>query len=855
MQNLVLKVNGLYTAPNQFSAIPEGALSRADNIVIDRESVATSRRGMFRFNSTALNLSTSNKINQLIQYRDRLLVHYGNTLAYDSTGSGVFVSYTGTIDAPTGYRLKYTEANKNLYFTSTSGIQKITGLTTNPTAAGVPKALGGLATLTGSSGFLAHHSITAYRIVWGIKDENNNTILGAPSGRIVIFNNVGGSGTRNVQLNFLVPDGITTSYFYQIYRVKQLATSPSNIEEPSDEMQLCFEGNPTSTEITNKALSAITDIVIDDLLGAFLYTNPSQEGIGQSNDIPPFAKDICTFKNITFYANTKTKHRLICSLVGVDTTSGGNGLFTSDTVTIAGVTFTAVTSTSPTTTQFTIDITSTSPSSRIEATTYNLISQINKHPTITVYAYYISSYGDLPGKFLLEERSIGGVAFTATSSKATAFSPQLVTTGNIQTSTNEEKINRVYYSKTSQPEAVPLLSYFDIGSTQYGIERIIPLRDSVFVFKSDGVYRIIGESPSNLRQSLFDNTTGIYAADSARAMNNKIYMYGDQGVLAVSDNGIEVISGPIEDVIQQKQSYASFATLTYGIAYEQYRKYILLCQDSPSDTSATIAFVYDVFTERWTKWTFQAGTGIVINDVLYFGSNRLSNPLSVSNARGFVYKERKSLVSTDYCDEEFVVTVTAKDTTLDTLTLTISSGYYIQDIYAGMIINQGGVTQVISAVDTVNSKITVEDASAFYINTDPSYTTTRVFEPIQCIIEWSQNSADNPGILKHFREITVLMRNNNFRILDLGFQSSIDNAVEYIQVEPVLESAWGTFAWGSIPWGSGDAKPLPLRTYVPLEKRRAHWINFSVRSKYSKAEFAINGLSVMFEPMSERFYG
>lgn len=857
MQNLVLKVSGLYTAPNQFSAIPEGSLSRAENIVIDRESVATSRRGFKRYNANdKFNLSTSNKINQIYQFRDRLIVHHGNTLEYDSTGTGTFTAYSGTYTPPSGYRIRFTESNKNLYFTSDSGIQKITGLTTNPSPAGVAKALGGTAALTGGSGFLGHHTITAYRIVWGIKDENGNTILGAPSGRIVIFNNQGGTGSsRNVLLNFLIPAGITTSYFFQIYRVRQLATDPANIEEPSDEMQLIYEANPTSTEITNKALNAITDIVTDDLLGAFLYTNPSQEGIAKSNDIPPLAKDICTFKQITFYANTKTKHRLITSLVGVDLAGGGSGLFTGDTVTIAGITFTAVTSTSPTTTQFTIDVTSTSASQRIETSAYGLISAINKHPTITVYAYYLSSYGDLPGKMLLEERSIGGSSFTATSTKATAFSPQLVTTGNVQTSSNEDKPNRVYFSKASQPEAVPLLQYFDIGSTQYGIERIIPLRDSVFVLKLDGVYRIIGETSDNLRQSLFDNTTGIYAPESARAMNNKIYMYGDQGVLAVSDNGIELISGPIEDILQEKQTYTNFSSITYGIAYEQYRKYILLVQDSAADLVPTVSYVYDIFTEKWTKWTFPASCGFVLNDLLYFGSNPLIDPTSGTNKRGFIFQERKNLIISDFSDEEFLVTVTAKDTTANTLTVTVPSPYYIDDIYEGMIVTQGGEIQIISAVDTATSKITVEDASVFIINSDPSYTDVNVFEPIDCIIEWSQNSTDNPGILKHFREITVLMRNNNFRILDLGFLSSIDNSVEYVQVEPTLESAWGTFPWGSIPWGSGDAKPLPIRTYIPLAKRRAHWINFSVRSKYSKAQFAINGLSVMFEPMSERYYG
>ena len=45
MQKLNLKIDGLYLDPNSFSEVPAGALSRADNISIDKDSVAESRRG------------------------------------------------------------------------------------------------------------------------------------------------------------------------------------------------------------------------------------------------------------------------------------------------------------------------------------------------------------------------------------------------------------------------------------------------------------------------------------------------------------------------------------------------------------------------------------------------------------------------------------------------------------------------------------------------------------------------------------------------------------------------------------------------------------------------------------------
>ena len=51
-QVLNLKVSGLYTNPNQFSEIPQGALSIAENVVIDKGSVIESRRGFDKYNNS-----------------------------------------------------------------------------------------------------------------------------------------------------------------------------------------------------------------------------------------------------------------------------------------------------------------------------------------------------------------------------------------------------------------------------------------------------------------------------------------------------------------------------------------------------------------------------------------------------------------------------------------------------------------------------------------------------------------------------------------------------------------------------------------------------------------------------------
>src|SRR5208283_4474147 len=97
--------------------------------------------------------------------------------------------------------------------------------------------------------------------------------------------------------------------------------------------------------------------------------------------------------------------------------------------------------------------------------------------------------------------------------------------------------NWVYVSKVQIPEAVPLSNYIPIGTADKAILRIVAQRDSVFVFKEDGIYRILGTDITNFTVSLFDSTVILTAPDSIAALNNQIWAMTNQGVVSVSDSG------------------------------------------------------------------------------------------------------------------------------------------------------------------------------------------------------------------------------------------------------------------------------------------------------------------------------
>lgn len=327
-QQLVIKASGIYSYPNPFSSTPPGSASDAVNVVIDRDNVCEPRRGFYQYGSTFG--APDDVVKQLINYKDVILRHVLQKLQFDADANGDFRDITdsdgNTNEVTTGYRLKAQEVNGNLYLATQTGIKKIsarnvTDLLTAPLEeAGAPKGLDINPELDFTNpGWLEANSKVAYRVLFGKRDLNENLILGAPSAPAVAYNFSSTSCTTT--LNFTLPADVTTQNFYQIYRTGlSTAVLPDEPGDPGDEMNLIFEENITSGDITAGEIT-VPDITPDDFRksGTLLYTNPtSGEGILQANEKPPFAKDIATYKNYTFYANTSTVQRLTFSILTVE---------------------------------------------------------------------------------------------------------------------------------------------------------------------------------------------------------------------------------------------------------------------------------------------------------------------------------------------------------------------------------------------------------------------------------------------------------------------------------------------------------------------------------------------------------
>lgn len=810
-------------------------MSVADEVNISRLNIVEPRRGYDVFENSLP--SPSDRVSKFFFHDDELFPLYSNTLGlYESGG----VVSRGSITKPTqAQSIRSQSMNGSLYLTSSTGIKKLDDTAENIYSAGIPKGVmieqnGSL--VTSGTALVEDYGTVAYRYIIGRKDAKNKTTYGGVSSRLIVFNN-SLTDLVNVPLKVYLPAGLDTTHFVQVYRTKEFSGVLNTAGVPSDEMQVCWEQLLDSTMISNGYFT-FTDIQPEALLGASLYTSPSQGGISSDNGVPPVSADLAVYKNRMFYADVKAKHRFEFTLVAC----GGSGLVVNDTITFSdGITtevYTAKATENIGSKQFAVDVASASLATRIDSTIRSLANVINQGSAL-IYAYILSTgaSNDLPGRIMIEERALGGAAFTTVSTRQAAFSPNLLTTADVnQTSTNDEFKNGLMFSKDSQPEAVPTKNVFFVGSAEDRISRIIPLQDGLFIFKpKDGAFVLRGENESSFSVLPLDLTAKIVAADSLVQLNNLIYGLFDAGVGAVSDSGVEYISEPIKDKIQYliANLLDDVRSISFGVGYNVDGKYILAMPTQDGDTTATQQFVYDVFGNTWCRWLLNIVAGGVnpVDELLYIGPGD-SNELKY---------ERKTFEQTDFADFKALRTISA----VDELELTLDDA---SDIEIGDILEQDENLAYVEDVDYTTGVVTIDSEQDWVTSTAD----VRHLKAIHCAIQWNNEFADNPAGLKMFFETNLLFKQQYQKRATVYFFSDVNPSESSIDIESAAgNGAFGDFPFGEVPFG-GDSVPTPVRLGVPREHKRCNLLTVRFESQVAFSDFQLNGLSLTYNPTSTR---
>lgn len=600
----------------------------------------------------------------------------------------------GTLNNDKDHRMKGATGKGLLtYLTSFDGLKRF-GSASSFEFAGMPRGLApdktrlGANVLLGVLGFLPDLAAVAYRVTWHQKLGPNSEVLlsGAPTGRVVVANRPGTTGyvaatARNTLTAVPIPwkygtqsTAVTTNYFFRVWRTRNFASG-----DPDDEMQLCYESGITAADITNGYVTFF-DILPEALLGAYLNTDPNSgllesnvAGIANADDPPPNCTDVAVWADCLWAGNLQISAQASVQLLSV---VAGVGLTVGDIISVNGVNFTAVAG-APVGDQFNIETTLTT-SQNIEKTSTNFCEAVNRSVSSTgVYAFYVSGSTSAPGQMLFIAKdltSTGSIVITQTT-HGSAFRPNL-TSGPNFLATNPT--NALAYSKSSRPDAFSLTSVFFVGAADNVIDRVMPLGETLFVFTSQGLYRITGNYYGNFSLTEFDLTFRLIGREYLVALDNALYAWGRDGIARITQAGVEHISLPIKENIElvtkttTSNSSGGFnITNTWGFAVADtfmHRVYFWYpgSQSHEAETvlGCTRAFVWDVRTETWSTSlttpsrdgngfendTRSCGLSRVFDDYLLHGS------MDANGGDSALWVERRAYNDTDYNESSSLAT-------------------------------------------------------------------------------------------------------------------------------------------------------------------------------------------------------
>lgn len=496
--------------------------------------------------------------------------------------------------------------------------------------------------------------------------------------------------------------------------------------------------------------------------------------------------------------------------------------------------------------------TSGSVARNLAVTARGFVKAINRDGSAPFYGRYVSGIDSTPGLIRIDAEDFGGAIYVRANGTAegTAFSPELPSSfasGTQVYSQDEDQPHVAMCSKPGESEAFPIDNDIKVGEKNGRILRALALRDSVIFLKTDGVYRMTGDNPSNFDVTPIDTTAICIAASSAVLLNNQVYFLSNQGVCVVTESAVTVISRErIEDVITPIVGKSAISSETAGIAYESNRTY-RLSTIGPNDDARTVCYVFNFVTNAWTQQEKLFKQGLVgPNDRLYI--------IGTDNK---LYKERKDYKRTDHCGQHHATTITS--VSADKKVVVIQSLVHAPGEGDAILYNDT-INRVKSVVDNLFGSYTVTFRRPTNL---VAATTPLIYEAYDSVGVFTPFHAGQVGLMKLFSKIHFHTRSRSVSRLTVSFSGYTygGSAVTEWEAEEIEQgSGWGNFPWGYEPFGEADTtnietetKPaLPIRILVPLYQQRNTYLKIAFRHSEAGESIDIQALVLVVRAYKER---
>jgi len=351
----------------------------------------------------------------------------------------------------------------------------------------------------------------------------------------------------------------------------------------------------------------------------------------------------------------------------------------------------------------------------------------------------------MTASFALEELGVGQTAVSLSATCATAFAPQLSLSG-----TNDAKPNRLWWSAPDEPEAVPLLNYQDIGSSSEPILALVPLRNALLVFKTDGIWRVTGSAPSSWSIEPLDLAIRLLRPEAVTNIGDGAYAWCDRGMFLVTDSGAQSLSSNAIDVeLRTAANYILTNATTHGTFMVPWKARNLVLFGIPAAAAGTTTqrvYAFSTVTNAFSEWPVSwsvacHGDG----DAVYY-----SRPYDGT----VLYEVRKSVTAVRGYDRLYVISsATAVGTTV-TISQSITGAWEpaVGDILTAIVGGDPTYGRRITAVASGGGNWTLTIESAFPAGSTSGWT---AYEVPVITLEWHPTAVSGLPMGGFCREMQV----------------------------------------------------------------------------------------------------
>lgn len=288
--------------------------------------------------------------------------------------------------------------------------------------------------------------------------------------------------------------------------------------------------------------------------------------------------------------------------------------------------------------------------------------------------------------------------------------------------------NNVACSKTDKPESFPAdLRYATlVGNEIAPVLRLVPTRDALWIFKTDGVWRLSGDAAPNWRIDPIDMTLKLVAADALVKLDDVIYCWTNRGVMAVSDNGVVAISDPIADKLEKATRYfadSAHPTNVIWMAADPTRSNVVLSTpDGATSTYPSDLLVFNTRTAEWVTWS-AAGALAGMSHMVY-NVNGLAGTSAIT---ADIIVQRTSIDAAGFVTGDYSYSVTISSVTGTAIVIAGASGW--TPVAGDAFVDSNGVVHVVNVV-TNSTHFSIYDTGAFaeVVNAYKAFTSALVWQ-------------------------------------------------------------------------------------------------------------------------------